>query len=151
MLNGQESEEKENLREFLINDAKFNSKSTKEYVHKIRVKYLFNLFDSTVKPLFEGYQKLKGKQIEINVTNFGQLCEYVIGGICSVVKKFELFFNNKDIESLDMKVKTLLKHGVLFKEPEMHTKLLPSCHVIIENILSPEVVESLIKKVSKKQ
>lgn len=146
MINGQESEEKQNLREFIINDAKFNSKSTKEFVHKIRIKYLFDMFDSTIKPLFEGYQKLKAKQIETNVTNFGQLCEYVIGGICSVVKRFEHFFNNKDIESFDIKVKTLLKTGILFGQTETHTNTIPNCHVVIENSLSPEKVASLIKR-----
>jgi len=118
LLNGEESENKQNLREFIINSASCDENFTQEDIYQIRVFNLSNLLNSKIGSLINGYQKLQTKNIEQCLINFGELCEKILVNTCSLLSDSQCLFNDTIIESLNNKIKSILVSGMLFKNTD---------------------------------
>jgi len=129
MLNGEESEDKQNLLEFVRNAAKCDENFTENYIHQIRVIYLSDLLKSKVIPLIIEYEKLKAQTFEEKMYNFSKLCEQVLADTSSVMLDFKSMLNKENTELLNNKVQSLLRNGSLFKIPEN-----AECTSILQNI-----------------
>ncbi|XP_027849914.1 uncharacterized protein LOC114129391 isoform X2 [Aphis gossypii] len=118
LLNGEESENKQNLRELIINSASCDENFTQEDIYQIRVFNLSNLLNSKIGSLINGYQKLQAKNIEQCLINFGELCEKILVNTCSLLSDSQCLFNDTIIESLNNKIKSILVSGMLFKNTD---------------------------------
>lgn len=118
MLNGEESVNTQHLREFMINSATCNENFTQEDIYQIRVFNLSNLLNSKIGALLNGYQSLQTKNIEQCLINFSELCEKILVNTCSLLSDSQCLFNDKIIESLNNKIKSILVNGVLLKTTE---------------------------------
>lgn len=122
MLNGEESENKQNLREFIINSATCDEHFTQEDIYQIRVFNLSNLLNSKIGSLINGYQKLQTKNIEQCLINFSELCEKILVNTCSLLSDSQCLLNDAIIESLNNKMKSILISGMLFKNTDNDSK-----------------------------
>jgi len=122
LLNGEESENKQNLREFIIKSATCNENFTQDDIYQIRVLNLNNLLNSKIGSLLNGYEKLQTKNIEQCLINFGELCEKILVNTCSLISDSQCLYNDKMIESLNNKIKSILINGMLFKTTDNDSK-----------------------------
>lgn len=120
MLNGEESENKQNLREFIINSATCDENFTQEDIYQIRVFNLSNLLNSKIGSLINGYQKLQTKNIEQCLINFSELCEKILVNTCSLLSDSQCLLN--DTIKLNNKIKSILISGMLFKNTDNDSK-----------------------------
>jgi len=118
LLNGEESVNKQHLREFMINSAICNENFTQEDINQIRIFNLSNLLNSKIGALLNGYQNLQTKNIEQRLIDFSELCEKLLVNTCSLLSDSQCLFNDKIIESLNKTMKSLLINGILFKTTE---------------------------------
>lgn len=167
LLSGEESENKQKLREFIINSAKCNENFTQEDIYQIRVSNLSNLVNSKIGPLLNGYQNLQAQNTEQCLTNFSELCEQILVNTCSVLSDSQCLFNEKTIESLNGKIKSILTNCILYNKIEndlnkcpkdihtsdnllTHTKygLQKTCSVSLEKLDENIINQYIIKKVN---
>ncbi|XP_025202460.1 uncharacterized protein LOC112599667, partial [Melanaphis sacchari] len=153
LLNGEESENKQNLREFIIKSAICDENFSQEDIYQIRVFNLSNLLNSKIRSLLNRYQKLQTKNDEQCLINFEGLCEKILVDTCSLLFDSQFLFNDNIIESLNNKIKSIMINDMLlkttendsnkfFKDPHCrdnlieHTedKLLQKCSVLLEKM-----------------
>lgn len=118
LLNGEESVNTQHLREFMINSATCNENLAQEDIHQIRIFNLSNLLNSKIGALLNGYQNLQTENIEQCLISFTELCEKILVNTCSLLSDSQCLFNDKIIESLNNKIKSILINGLLLKTTE---------------------------------
>jgi len=118
LLNGKESVNTQHLREFMINSATCDDNFSQEDIYQIRVFNLSNLLNSKIGALLNGHQNLQTKNIEQCLINFSELCEKILVNTCSLLSDSQCLFNDKIIESLNNKIKSILINGILLKSTE---------------------------------
>lgn len=122
MLNGEESENKQRLYEFLKNSAKSNESCTLEVLNDMRVKYLYDKLISETQPLHNKILKLQIENIDQSSTIFNQLCKQLLENTSSVLFDFKCLFNDQIVELIYNKIKSVLNDPTLLKSTENYYK-----------------------------
>lgn len=118
MLNGEESEDKQNLLKYIISSTKSDKYSNEEDTHKIRISYLFDSFNSKMSSIFRSQMSWSNDFKEI-ANNFNDLCLQVLSNTCLVIMECKDMLKKEEVwDSLENKIILMLKNTIVFNNSE---------------------------------
>lgn len=115
LLNGEESENKQSLYEFLKNSAKSKDNCKTKFLNDLRVKYFYDKLISETQPLYDKILKLEIEKKDESLVILNSLYKEILQNTCSVLFDFKCLFNNQIIGLLHSKIKSILNDPIFFE------------------------------------